>query len=74
MQSDENDQITYIEEDHYDLSNRILFFKKKIFIIGILHFASWLSSFPPSRSSSLIGYKVCVGDMEFIRDEYATQA
>lgn len=29
MQSDENDQITYIEEDCYDLSNRILFFKKK---------------------------------------------
>lgn len=57
------------------MSNRILVLKNEN--PHNWHVASWPSSFPPShfcKFLSLIGYKVCVGDMEFIRDEYATQA
>lgn len=65
MQSDENDPTRFIEENR---SDRFVFF---------LDLHNWLVASQPSsscKSLSLIGYKVCVRDMEFIRDEYATQA
>lgn len=61
MQSDENDPTRFIEDNgcdrFLDLHNWLV--------------ASQLSSC--CKPLSLIGYKVCVRDMEFIRDEYVTQ-